>query len=439
MSAEPLSHSDIEDFMKRLAVPSDDPTDAERYGRIAVLESVKAACAAAQVGPTVTLNAGTAAPRLLSDGTKVRRIDSRRTLASELGLARKTSPTAGSHWNARAGVLATEMPHTLGLLTRGILTEKRAEILVRETTGLTDEQRRQIDRELCADADTLRNCGDNSVEGRAKSRAIELNNKAVAERAKRAERERRVTSRPAPDCMGYLTALLPTKQSVAVWATLRRDADSIVAAGQSGDRTRDQIMADLLVNRVLGVDTASGIPVTVNVIVSDRTLLGGGDTPAHISGIGPVPARVLMDTIADPDVHLELRRLYASPASGELVAMEAKSRTFPAGLRRWIEFRDQVCRTPFCDAPIRHGDHIVEDSRGGPTSAHNGAGLCAHCNQVKNQPGWFSAPMDAPGRHTYRLLTPSGREFESTAPPLPGPEIYSTPEVFVAEWITSAA
>ncbi|MGU3435698.1 HNH endonuclease [Actinomycetes bacterium M1A6_2h] len=439
MTVEPLLHSDIHDFITRLAVPVDDPTDTDRYERIAVLESVKAACAAAQVGPTVTLGTAVTVPRLVSDGTTITRIDPHKTLASELGLARKTSPVAGSHWNARARVLATDMPHTLALLTCGILTEKRAETLIRETNGLTADERRQIDKELCADPNVLRDCGDASVEARVKTRAIELNNKAVAERAKRAERERRVTSRPAPDCMAYFTALVPMTQSVAMWATLRRDADSLVATGNSGGRTRDQLMADLLINRVLGIESASDIPVTVNVIVSDRTLLGGGDAPAHISGIGPVPAQVLMQTIADPQVQLDLRRLYTVPATGELVAMEAKSRTFPAGLRRWIEFRDQVCRTPFCDAPIRHGDHIVEQSQGGATSADNGAGLCAHCNQVKNEPGWFSKPIHAPGRHTYRLLTPSGRQYSSTAPPLPGPELYSVPENAVVEWITSAA
>jgi hypothetical protein len=439
MNAQPLSLNDIQHFMKRLAAPVDDPNDAARYERIAVLESLKAACAAAQVGPTVTVNATTTAPRVVSDGTEITRIDSRKTVASKLGLARKTSPTAGSHWNVRAGVLFTEMPHTLALMAAGVLTEKRAEILIRETTGLTTSERQQIDRELCENPDTLRNCGDRSVEARAKARAIALNNKAVADRARTAERERRVTSRPAPDCMAYLTALVPMAQSVAVWATLRRDADSLIATGESDGRTRDQIMADLLVTRVLGTESARAIPATVNVIVSGRTLLGGGDAAAHVDGYGPVPASILLHAIADPNARLELRRLYAKPESGELVAVESTSRIFPAGLRRWITFRDQTCRTPYCDAPIRHADHIVESARGGPTSAHNGAGLCAHCNQVKNEPGWSAAPRTAPGEHSYDLTTPSGRHVTSTAPPSPVPELYSLPEGVVLQCLIDAA
>ena len=65
-----------------------------------------------------------------------------------------------------------------------------------------------------------------------------------------------------------------------------------------------------------------------------------------------------------------LRRLYASPTTGELVAMDSRARLFPAGLARFIRLRDQVCRTPWCDAPIRHIDHVVPHVAGGPTDGH---------------------------------------------------------------------
>ncbi len=43
---------------------------------------------------------------------------------------------------------------------------------------------------------------------------------------------------------------------------------------------------------------------------------------------------------------------------------------------------------PFCDAPIRHIDHITPRSEGGQTSAANGQGLCERCNHAKQAPGW---------------------------------------------------
>ncbi|PRC51746.1 HNH endonuclease, partial [Mycobacterium sp. ITM-2017-0098] len=78
-----------------------------------------------------------------------------------------------------------------------------------------------------------------------------------------------------------------------------------------------------------------------------------------------------------------LRRLYRHPRSGELVAMESRARIFPKGLAMFIGLRDQPCRTPFCNAPIRHHDHATPDRAGGHTNALNGLGMCQACNYAK--------------------------------------------------------
>lgn len=80
-----------------------------------------------------------------------------------------------------------------------------------------------------------------------------------------------------------------------------------------------------------------------------------------------------------------------------------------------------VCRTPYCDAPIRHHDHIISRFNDGPTTAGNGQGLCEGCNHTKETPGWSARPIPGPGvRHTVQLQTPTGRTYQSTAPALPG-------------------
>ena len=48
---------------------------------------------------------------------------------------------------------------------------------------------------------------------------------AAVRRARKAAAERRVTCRPAPDTMAYLTALLPVADAVAAYAALSKDAD----------------------------------------------------------------------------------------------------------------------------------------------------------------------------------------------------------------------
>ncbi|KWX23390.1 HNH endonuclease, partial [Mycolicibacterium wolinskyi] len=145
---------------------------------------------------------------------------------------------------------------------------------------------------------------------------------------------------------------------------------------------------------------------------------------------GPVPAgfaRTLTgDAVADAEVKATLRRLYRHPGSAQLLAMESRARIFPKGLARLLELRDQTCRTPYCDAPIRHHDHAVPTHHDGPTSALNGLGLCEACNYAKEAPGWSVTTTDTHGNHTAQYRTPTGAVYHSTAPPLPGPPVRTT-------------
>ncbi|MDQ4051959.1 MAG: HNH endonuclease, partial [Actinomycetota bacterium] len=96
------------------------------------------------------------------------------------------------------------------------------------------------------------------------------------------------------------------------------------------------------------------------------------------------------------------------------------ARYFPARLAELIRLRDQRCRTPWCDAPVRHTDHAEAANEGGPTNAANGQGLCEACNHAKQAPGWTARPRPGP-RHTIKTTTPTGHTYTSTAPPLTAP------------------
>jgi hypothetical protein len=121
---------------------------------------------------------------------------------------------------------------------------------------------------------------------------------------------------------------------------------------------------------------------------------------------------------ADRRSRATLRRLYAHPRSGALVAMESRARIFPRGLAAFIELRDQRCRTPYCDAPIRHRDHARSWAQGGPTTADNGLGSCERCNYAKEAPGWrVSTSTDENRTHTAEFTTPTGKTYRSAAPP----------------------
>ena len=101
------------------------------------------------------------------------------------------------------------------------------------------------------------------------------------------------------------------------------------------------------------------------------------------------------------------------------MAMDSRRRLFPKALRELITLRDQTCATPWCDAPIRHTDHITPHRRGGRTTFTNGQGLCEHCNLVKETTGWTTTR--SPGRTSATTITtittPTGHTYQATAPP----------------------
>jgi hypothetical protein len=199
----------------------------------------------------------------------------------------------------------------------------------------------------------------------------------MAKRAARAQADRRVSLRPAPDTMTYLTALLPVAQGVAVFAALERAAttERATTPGGTDDRGRGQLMADTLVERVTGQTAPDAIPVEVVVVMCADTLAGLDGAPAEVPGYGPVPpdtARAMLAASSETEASIWFRRALSSPDGARLVGLDSRRRLFPEGVKRFLGLRDKTCRTPWCDAPIRHADHVRAARRGGPTTATNG-------------------------------------------------------------------
>ena len=416
-----------------------DLADPQRVEVLRALEELKAAAAAAQARVTADLDA---AVRARHAAAGLPPAEQGRGVAAQVALARRDSPHRGGQHLGLATALVREMPHTLAALDAGVLSEWRATLLVRETAYLSRAHRGEVDRALAGDPSTLDGLGDRALAGRARAAAYRLDPAAVTARAANAQSQRRVSLRPAPDTMAYLSGLLPVAQGVAAWAALGRAADAARAAGDP--RSRGQLMADTLVERLTGQASAEAVPVTVDLVITDRSLFGGDPEPAVIPGYGPIPAgtaRTLLhphtpqSTGPHPDdspseggsgvsaeAEVWLRRLYTHPSTGELVAMDSRARCFPPPLRGLLLLRDQTCRTPWCDAPVRQADHAHPHAAGGPTSAGNGQGLCEACNLAKQAPGWRArpAPHSAPGSHRIETITPTGHRYTSRPPPQPG-------------------
>ncbi|MBP3043037.1 HNH endonuclease [Arthrobacter jiangjiafuii] len=460
------------------------------------LEELKCAAAAAQARAAAAFDVST---RKAQARAGVKQDELGRGVAGQVALARRVSPHAGARLLGLARILSTEMPHTLHALSTGVINEWRATILVKETACLSREDRARVDEVVAGDLAGLEQLGDRKLTAKIKKLSYGLDPHSVVNRSSKAVADRYVSCRPAPDTMTYVTGLLPVTQGVGVFAALTREADRLRAAGDS--RSRGQIMADTLVERVTGQARAEDVRVEVQLIMTDQTLLHGilsepggasaggreapanpgvsgdpaataasdvlvpwvppGAEPAVLAGYGIVPAQWARDLIRnagstgtgsdnrgfqgagagsepnrqdnqngrgsesgnirpDPRTRVWLRRLYTAPDTGRLTAMDSRARLVPDGLARFIAARDQICRMPWCGAPIRHYDHIKPFREGGQTSAENIQGLCEACNQAKEAPGWSSRDVPA-DRHTVETTTPTGHVYRSTAPPPPRP------------------
>ncbi|MER7559590.1 DUF222 domain-containing protein [Nocardioides sp. NPDC126508] len=394
-----------------LAGPPSGASEAELVDWIARLEAVKCTAEAVQAEAAVRLEEAARA-RQSDAGVPARKLGE--GVASQIALARRVSPAKGAQLLGLAKILLTEMPHTFRLMKAGLFSQWQATILARETACLSLEDRRIIDDQLCSPGSNGQpakavSMGLRQLENAAKKLAITLDQESVVARAANAEKDRRVSLRPAPDTMTWLGALLPVKDGVAVFAALDQAANAARAAGD--ERTRGQVMADTLVDRVTGRETGVKPRIEVKIVMTADSLTNDNDQPAVVEGYGPVPATWAREALADAEVFV--RRLFTDPA-GQLVAMESRSRKAPDGLAEFITTRDGgICRTVGCDAPIRNIDHIQRHTDGGITSAQNLQGLCERCNQAKEAIGWQARPGPD---GSITTITPTGHTYVSPPP-----------------------
>lgn len=128
--------------------------------------------------------------------------------------------------------------------------------------------------------------------------------------------------------MVYLTALLPMKTGISAYASLKAAAATAVGTGQA--TSTGQAMADELVRRLTGCADLVP-PVTLNLVMTPETVFDGSTCSGNLDGF-PIPADVARELLADnldAATKVRVRRLFAAPESGDLVAMESKGRQFP--------------------------------------------------------------------------------------------------------------
>ncbi|ANY05709.1 HNH endonuclease [Pseudonocardia sp. HH130630-07] len=121
----------------------------------------------------------------------------------------------------------------------------------------------------------------------------------------------------------------------------------------------------------------------IHVVVGLDTLLGA-DTPAELTGHGPVPATTARALAAGGT----WKRLVTDPLTGTCLDLGRTTYRPPDALADLVHARDHTCRGPSCPKPVRDLDHHIPWARGGTTSADNLHGLCRGHHKLKDAPGW---------------------------------------------------
>lgn len=360
-----------------------------------------------------------------------------RIASREVSLATKLAPASASHRVRSARRLVRDMPEALDALAFGVIDPEKVQSISRTAAALDPAQRKLVDQALGTRMPDLVDAGREQVCREVEALAQAVDPEGKERRHQQAKRERGVSFRRRPHGMAALTITATAVDANLARKRLSLEGERLRASGDR--RGHSAIMADAATDALIGRE--GGIePVTldVGVIITDRALLDPGSAdPAVIEGYGAVPPEQLRSELREalheptsqqndaygpdgPAVRATLRRLYTHPTSGELVATESRSRTFPAGLARMLRWRSVTCAGPHCDAQIRQNDHIKPSSQGGATSLLNGNGLCQRCNSKEQQR--LAAAVDAAssrhGVHRVRWTSRYGSVAEVVPTPL---------------------
>jgi hypothetical protein len=206
-------------------------------------------------------------------------------------MARGVSRATVDYQLVVVGQLVADHPVLLAACLDGQVSQSAAKHVVQAAELLASGQRRAIDAEL---AELACDLTPGEVQKAARPQG----------RAEQARARKAVRAVMHGDGTGSLSAVLPAEQAVAAWQRL--DHEARCRRGDGDERSINQLMCDLLVERITGHTTAAaGLHLEVGVVIAASSLLGVDDQPAklvgHCGGDHGVPTAGLARRLATSD------------------------------------------------------------------------------------------------------------------------------------------
>lgn len=387
----------------------------EAMTAVGALESLKCAATAKQADHSVAYQDSLVADRQRAG---VREKNPAWGSSGDVALAMHLSPRSGTKRTNDFRILAKDLPRSHQGLRQGIMTWEQAHVVISGTRNLKIENRRMIDELLWEETHTCFEAGTATLREMVNYWALVLEPETAEQEEEDANEKRYVSGYQVSENTVRIIGDFPLDQGVPILQVLNRETSS--PREPWDDRTDAQVAADTVFEAITDTKATGSRPVELFLLMDPESLTGASDEPALIPGHGYISATRARSLVAgDPEHPLNTwyRRLYAAPDTGKLVAMDSAARSFGGNLKRFITLRDQRCRTPHCNGRIEELDHIVQVRRNGKTTETNGSGRCKTCNRNKEAPGWHEQPLPGRGRHSFKITTPSGHSYTSTAPP----------------------
>lgn len=366
-----------------------------------------------------------------------------RSITAELALVLRVHERTMTGLIYEAKQLGTVFTKSLAALAAGTVGQRHVREILAQAVTLPPELHARFEAEALLKAVSQTPTAFRRTAARIRER---LHPDSLMLRAAKGRTERRLWFEPAADGMAWLHLHLEAEKAIAITERLSHLAaqaqhEALDTANLAdteaalSPQTHAQLEVDIAAELLLSPPTSPADDIdgaarprmpglafsrpevfvaVPKLTIPYATLIGQSDEPGELHGYGPIDADAARRLAADaPTLH----RILVDPVDGTPLQLDPRKYPISKALRRWLLYRDQICRFPGCTRKAERSeiDHTRPYEHDGLTEEDNLAVLCKKHHRLKHNSRWRVQQI---GRGALRWLSPAGRIYDThPAPP----------------------